>query len=132
VLFNMFSNSFFPFTVACEINGWQGTEALIADHELWQLCCQSRREIMGLKNFGLAGKVFSLLMSDSQQAKMMRKSERDAAAMGYTEFNKFHHGGKVLQQDIQIIENCLASGEQDGRDMSATRTLLERWRALQA
>lgn len=131
-IFKVFSNSFFPFTVASEIDGWQGTEHLINNTELWQLCCQTRREIMGLKRFGLVGKLFSLIMSNSQQAKMMRKTDRDASAMGFTEFNRFHHGGKVLEQDVQIIQNCLVAGEQEGRDMSATRKLLELWRAAHA
>ena len=131
LMLTIFSNSFFPFTTACEINDWQGTETLIADRELWRLCCQSRREIMGLKRHGWVGRIFSFLMTDGRQIKMIRHAEAEAAPMGLTAFNKFHHGGKVQQQDIQIMENCLAAGESEGRDMSATRELLRRWRELQ-
>jgi len=130
IILTIFSNSFFPFTTACEINGWQGTESLIADNALWHLCCQSKREIMGLKRHGLTGKIVSLLMSNGRQAKMIRHSEAEAAPMGLTAFNQFHHGGKVLQQDIQIMKNCLTAGELEGRDMSATRELLRRWHEL--
>jgi hypothetical protein len=67
-------------------------------------------------------------VTDSLLEKMMRDSDRNASAMGFTAFNRFHHGGKVLEQDIQILENCMALGESEGRSMDATKTLLDRWR----
>ncbi len=124
-----FTNAFFPFSTACELNGWQGTDALIADQELWHLCCDAKREIMGLKRHGIVGKFFSKLMSNTRLEKMMRGTDRDAQPMGFTAFNHFHHGGKVQQQNIQIMENCAAAGEQEGRDMTAVKTLLARWYA---
>ena len=126
-LFRVFSNTFFPFTVACELDGWRGTDALIKNEELWQLCCNAQREVMRLKHNGLTGKAFALLMSNSKLEKSMRDLERDASPMGFTAFNKFHHGGKVLEQNIQIMENCANIGEQDGRKMTALNTLLSRW-----
>lgn len=128
-MLTMFSNSFFTLTTASEINDWQGTESLIADSELWHLCCQSKREILGLRQHGIPGKIMAMLMSDSRQANMLRQSDKQAAPMGLTAFNRFHHGGKVQQQDIQIMENCLAAGEEQGRAMDATRELLQRWYA---
>jgi hypothetical protein len=129
-MYAMFTNAFFPFTIASELDGWRGTASLIANSELWQLCCQSQREIMGLKQHGLAGMIFSRLMDNARWEKMMRDMDKDSAAIGFTAFNKFHHGGKVLGQDIQVVENCLSAGEAEGRNMRATRTLLERWRGL--
>lgn len=124
----MSSSMFFAFTVASELNGWQGTDALVADKALWHLSCSAQREIVGLKRFGLAGKLASKLLTDDRLEKMQRGSDRKAGAMGFTDFNRFHHGGKVLAQDIQILENCVALGEGEGRSMSATKSLLERWR----
>jgi len=127
-IYTIFSNSFFPFTTACEVNGWQGTDALIADGELWHLCCEAQREIMRLRQHGLTGKLFALLMSDARLEKMMRDMAREGSPIGFTAFNRFHHGGKVLEQDIQIMENCAAVGQQNGQAMSAVNTLLSRWR----
>jgi hypothetical protein len=59
---------------------------------------------------------------------MMRDFDRDARPIGFTAFNRFHHGGKVLDQDVQILENCIAVGERDGREMNAIRSLLDKWR----
>ncbi len=129
-VYRMFSSMFFAFTVASELNGWQGTDALIADRVLWHRCCQSQREIMRLKQHGWMGKVGALLMRDGMMAKMMRDMDRDGEPLGFTAFNRFHHGGKVLAQDVGILENCLQVGEEQGRDMSATRALLEHWRRL--
>lgn len=125
-----FSNAFFPFTVASEIDGWVGTESLIADQSLWALCCESQREILRLKNFGLAGRLMSKLMSDKRIEKMMREMDVGGERIGFTAFNHFHHGGKVLEQDIEVMRNCVAAGEQQGRNMSATKTLLEQWSQL--
>lgn len=127
-VYAMTSNIFFPFTVASELNGWRGTSALIADEKLWHLCCSAQREILGLKQYGLAGKLASKFVTDIRLEKMMRDFDRDASPMGFTAFNRFHHGSKVLDQDIQILENCVVVGEGEGRDMTATKSLLGKWR----
>jgi len=129
-MYEMFTNSYFPFTIACEIDGWQGTDSLVANRELWQLCCQSQREIMGLRQHGLMGKIAPLFMSNKRWEKMMRDTDDASLPIDATAFNKFHHGGKVLAQDVQVVENCLRAGEAEGRDMSATRALLARWSQL--
>ncbi len=125
-LYAMFTNMFFPFIAASEINGWQGTDALIADQELWHLCCESQREIMGLRRHGLPGKLFPLLMSDKRLEKSIRETDAAAAPMGFTAFNRFHHGGKVREQNQQILANCIATGEREGKAMAATRELVAR------
>ncbi len=120
------TSMFSPFILASAINGWQGTESLLADGELWRLCCRSQREILRLKRFGLTGKLLSLLLTDASLAKKMRATDRDATPMGYTAFNRCHHGGKVLAQNVQILENCVAAGDRAGQAMVATRSLLQR------
>ena len=127
-LYNTFTDSFVPFIAASNIKDWEGVEAVIDDKEVWQLCCKSQREIMGLKRHGPAGKIFSLMMTNNRQKKMLQDSALEAEPMGYNAFNRFHHGGKVREQNMQILANCIASGESDGRDMTASKTLLDRWR----
>lgn len=130
-MYAAFSNAFFPFTIACELQGWQGTEVLISDSQLWPLCCDAQREILGLNQFGLTGKLMSKLMNNKRLEKMMRDMDEGGERIGFTAFNRFHHGGKVLDQDIEVVRNCVAAGEQQGRNMSATKTLLDRWSQLQ-
>lgn len=126
------TSMFSPFILASAIDGWRGTESLIADRELWQLCCRSQREILCLKRYGLVGRLLSLLMSDASLAKKMRSTDRDASPMGYTAFNRFHHGHKVLAQNVQILENCIDAGKAGGQELAATRSLLARFREAQA
>lgn len=121
------TSMFSPFILASQINGWRGTESLLADRELWQLCCRSQREILRLKRYGLVGKLLALLMSDATLEKKMRETDRDASPMGYTAFNRCHHGGKVLAQNIQILDNCIAAGAEAGQELGATRSLLQRF-----
>jgi len=83
--------------------------------------------IMSLKQHSLAGKLFSKLMSDARLEKMMRDMDRDGSPVGFTAFNRFHHGGKVQEQNIQIMENYAATGAKEGRDMTAVNELLVRW-----
>ena len=122
------TSMFSPLILDSQINGWRGTESLLADRELWQLCCRSQREILRLKRYGLVGKLLALLMTDAALEKKMRETDRDAGPMGYTAFNRFHHGGKVLAQNLQILANCVATGERAGRELRATRSLLQRFR----
>lgn len=130
-LYRMTTNTFFSFTVASELKGWEGTEALIGDSELWPLCCESQREILRLRRNGFLGKVFAWMFSDKRIAGMMRKTEAEASPMGFTAFNRCHHGGKVLAQNVGILERCIAEGEATGQALPATSELLRRWRARQ-
>ncbi len=127
-IYRVSTSSFAPFTMACELNGWGDMDSLVANSELWQLSCRAQREIMRLKKHGFAGKLMAWMMSDKRMEKMMRGSEADAEPMGLMAFNRFHHSGKVLEQNVQILENCLALGRDGGQEMPATRDLLDRWR----
>lgn len=120
--------SYVSFTVACELSGWKGLDQLIGDRALWVLCCRAQREILGLKQYGLAGKLMVLLMTNARYEKMMRQMGLEARAMGFIQFFKFHHGGKVREQNIEGLKNCIKAGEEQGRDMSASRVLYERSR----
>jgi len=125
-LFRSTTSAYVAFTVACELAYWKSLDDVIENSGLWHLSCQAQREIFRLSQHGLAGKLMALVMSDSRQARMMRDMERDAAAMGLMDFFRFHHGGKVRQQNIQGLENAVAAGQAQGRTMPACVELLAR------
>jgi len=127
-VFRMSSSMFFPFSVASELDGWRGTQALVDNAELWALCCAAQREIAGLRRFGIIGWLAARKMNDASLAARMLGLERDAGAIGFTAFNRYHHGGKVLGQALQVLENCVAIGVAEGKSMAATRALLARRR----
>ncbi len=127
-LYRMVTNIFFSAIVASELDGWRGSESLIGNAELWPLCCESQREILRLKRNGLMGKLLAFMMSDKKIAQTLRKTDSEAAPMGYTAFNRCHHGGKVVEQNVGILEKCLAEGAAHGQTLPATTELLRRWR----
>jgi hypothetical protein len=49
--------------------------------------------------------------------------------LDYQAFNRFHHGGKVRAQDVEILHDCLAEGRSTGHAMPALEDLLERLEA---
>lgn len=128
-LYDIMGNVFFPLTAACELAGWPTTDALAANQALWSLCCKAFDEIIGLPQHGWIGKLLRLLMSPARYLKVLRKLERDALPLDFHQFNRFHHGGKVRAQDVQVMRNCLQSGESQGWQMPALRELLGRLHA---
>jgi len=129
-MYEMATNLFFPVTVACEIDGWRGLDAVIANQPLWALCCEAQREIMTIPDFGLIGKLAAWMTKDAAIAKQMLTLDQQSGAIDFNAFNRFHHGGKVVEQDIQVIENCIQRGQQAGKAMRACRALLEQRAAM--
>lgn len=60
-------------------------------------------------------------------AKLQLKLERDSWPLDYQAFNRFHHGGKVKAQDMQVMRNGLALGQQQGQRMPGLTELVQRW-----
>src|ERR1700730_17408105 len=52
--------------------------------------------------------------------------EQAALPLDFAGFNKFHHGGKVRAQDIELLNDCVKVGEQQCQPMSALKELLAR------
>src|SRR3546814_4008400 len=57
-----------------------------------------------------------------------RMMVRNSMPLDYQAFNRFHHGGKVLAQDVEVLEHSLAVGRQKGREMPALAALLDAYR----
>lgn len=131
-LCHIITNSTFPMLAASEIAGWPKIADLVANKELWQLACRAQNEIIALPQHGWIGKAMRLIMTPGIGASMQRKLERDSLPLDYQSFNRFHHGGKVFAQDVQVMRNCLAEGQRQGRPMPALQQLLAQLAAHQA
>ena len=118
--------SLFPVYLAGHIAGWPRVAALVADEELWQLACRAQSEIAALPQHGWLGKMATLAMGPRATAKLHLKMERDMLPLDYQEFNRFHHGGKVQAQDVELLRSCLADGQRQGQSMAALQALLAR------
>ncbi|HEX8511229.1 MAG TPA: 2-dehydropantoate 2-reductase N-terminal domain-containing protein [Propionibacteriaceae bacterium] len=118
--------SLFPVYLAGHIAGWPKVAPLVADKELWQLACRAQREIAALPQHGWFGRMTTLAMGPRATAKLHLKMERDMLPLDYQEFNRFHHGGKVQAQDVELLRSCLVDGQRQGQSMEALEALLAR------
>jgi ketopantoate reductase len=120
------TNSAFPFLGAADLAGWPKVADLVANRELWQLACNAQSEICSLPQHGWQGKLAGILLTPWISAKLQLKMERACLPLDYQAFNRFHHGGKVRAQDIEVMVNCLNSGQNQGHPMPALKELLRR------
>jgi hypothetical protein len=113
--------------VTWNIDGYGPFSHFYANKELWTLMLRAQREILALPRFGWAGWVLSWVMGSWLTAKVgFRVLEDGAKPLLYHEFNGFHHGGKVVKQDIKVIEEIIAEGEREGHKMNAVREVCRR------
>lgn len=123
-LHEIITNSFFPFTAVCEIAGWPNIDVLTKNKPLWNLCCQAQREIIGLPQHGRLGKFLSYVLRDGFLKLILKKLESNCLPLDFHAFNKFHHGFKVREQDIQVMRNCVLSGTSQGHSMVSLKLIL--------
>lgn len=125
-LFKIVGNMPFPLFAISEIAGWPKSEDLARNKQLWRLNRLAQGEIMGLKQHGWIGKLMRLVMTGKMHLKLAQKLEKDSLPIDFGAFNRFHHGGKVQAQDIEIMQNCVAVGVSQGYAMSALKEVLAR------
>jgi hypothetical protein len=128
-LYTMFTRTAFPTFAVFDLAGWPNAEAMADNTELMSLCCRAIKEIMRLPEHGWPGKLGGLLMNRKLLSRMNIKAERSALPVDYQAFNRFHHGGKVREQDIGVMKQSLESGRAQGRAMPALAELVRRYEA---
>lgn len=128
-MLDIMGNLPFAMFAVSELAGWPGLETLAKNKELWSLNCKAQAEVLGLSRFGWMGKLMRLVMTEKMHLKLWKKVEKDSLPMDFQAFNRFHHGGKVQPQDIEIMQNCVAIGEREGKAMSALKEVLARLEA---
>jgi len=126
-LYATFTSSIFAIMAMFDLAGWPHAEEMAKDKELMALGARAMKEIMALPEHGIIGKIGSLFVSPKQLAKNNLKMEQDCLPVDYSAFNKFHHGGKVREQDMDVLRKSLQSGKSQGRKMLALEELLARY-----
>lgn len=115
-----------PAFVAFIIEGWPEPEAMYKT-DTWQLAQRASMEIVALPRHGFLGKVIAALGGPlNLLARMWNGTANAAAPLDFHAFNKFHHGGKVMAQDIDIARGVLSREEGRGRKLPMLRKLIER------
>ncbi|PSN67731.1 hypothetical protein BS50DRAFT_572754 [Corynespora cassiicola Philippines] len=106
-----------------KIDGYQDFDHLQNNRELWSLMLRAQKEILNLPRFGWTGWLLSLVLGSWATAKVNKGPMDGALPLSYREFNAFHHGEKVVKQDIQVLKDIVVEGERHGRKMEALRSI---------
>ena len=123
--FAMMTKFMFP-VFAARLLGWPHATDLGNNKELWALTVRSVQEIQGLEEHGVAGKAAQAATTADGFLETWSSLEQATLPLDFAAFNKFHHGGKVRAQDIELLKDCAKIGEQEGQPMSALKELIAR------
>ncbi len=128
-LYRMFTASIFPVLAAFHLAGWPDADTMAGNKELMALAARAMAETMALPQHGWRGKLGALMINRFTLARMNKSMERNALPVDYSAFNRFHHGGKVREQDMDVMRQCAESGRAQGKAMPALNELLRRYEA---
>jgi ketopantoate reductase len=126
-LYAIVSSAFFPVTAICDLAGWPAVNRMSANKELMRLGSGAMREMIALPEHGWVGRISSPLLQTPALNWLLKKMYQASLPLDFNAFNRFHHGGKVRAQDLQVMQNCLASGLAQGRKMPALGELVARY-----
>ncbi|EMT74373.1 hypothetical protein FOC4_g10002486 [Fusarium odoratissimum] len=116
----------FAVFIGLELLGWPKTEDIDTESEVWKLTTAAAKEIQTLDICGEAGTQAALATTESTFVQMSAYLDEKLRPLDYHAFNRYHHGGKVIEQDRMHIERCISQGVTEGKPMSALKTLLQR------
>lgn len=126
------TNSAFPVLAAAEIAGWVSMKELTGHEELWSLSCEARREVASLEEFGMDEETIARTMSNEALAEAQIETEQLCLPLDYQAFNRFHHGGKVSAQDLEVMRNCARAGARQDRPMTALNRIIDQLERIRA
>ncbi|KAG8623759.1 hypothetical protein KVT40_008735 [Elsinoe batatas] len=111
--------------VGWHAHGWGPLQGFIDNSDLWSLTIKAQKEILALPRYGWLGYFMSFIMGSYLTAKLHLSTEAQAQPLVYHEFNKFHHGAKVLQQDLDFLQDLVEQGEKEKHKMTAVKRLIQ-------
>lgn len=109
------------------VDGFRPLDRLRTNTMLWELMMNAQRDVLGLPKFGWLGWVLRWLIGSwVTENYLFRPLADPMAPLPMHEFQSFHHGGKVVQQDLKYIMGLVEEGKKVGREMSALEELATR------
>ncbi|MFS2154403.1 ketopantoate reductase family protein [Rhizobium sp. Rhizsp42] len=116
----------FAMLAACELLDWSPTTRINPASPEWELGVEATREIQGLGIHGAVGQKARQATTAQGLVEIWRTWEQDMLPLDLQEFGRYHHGGKVNVQDRLILQDCLAKGAAEGREMPFLTNLIAR------
>jgi hypothetical protein len=109
----------FPIVAASELMGWPPAAQLTDDEDTWGLVVGAVSEVTSIHGDSLTEPT-----SSESLTQMLAISEEEALPLDWNAFNAFHHGGKVAQQDLELLQDYPAAGQRQGKPMVALKQLI--------
>ncbi|KAJ4355616.1 uncharacterized protein N0V89_003636 [Didymosphaeria variabile] len=103
--------------------GWPAWPQFKDRGESWALLLRAQKEVLTLPRFGWTGWILSWFIGSWATAKMIEIPTNGALPLAYHEFNAFHHGNKVVKQDVEVLEELITAGEKAKVKMPALREI---------
>ena len=113
------------------LDEWSEWPHLRNNTEVWKLLLRAQNEILALPQYGWTGWLLSWVLGSWATARLFTDPAAGAEPLNYREFNAFHHGGKVVKQDIQLLEELVAEGETVNQKIPAMREICQRTQEIQ-
>lgn len=90
----------------------------------WILAVDAAREVASVDEYGPAGQATAAQLSGESLTHLLTAYEEKALPLDLNAFNAMHHGGKVAQQDLELLRDHVAAGERQGKPMVALKLLI--------
>ena len=112
---------------ASELLGWPQFRDIDPNSDIWKLATDAAKEVMGLRLHGEAGANAAAYLQPAMFLEGMKQYEQAFGSFSIVAFSRYHHGGKVLAQDKQHIQDSILVGEKEGKSMQALKELVRRF-----
>jgi hypothetical protein len=122
----------FAVFAAAELLGWPSFTEIAGgklDDEgkaVWKLAVEAGKELARLDMHGEVGVKAAEAMTEEGMAGALSGLEQVMRPFDFVAFSKYHHGGKVNEQDRELLKTCLRIGEKEGEGMEKLRMLIQR------
>ncbi|KAL5590050.1 hypothetical protein FOVSG1_011917 [Fusarium oxysporum f. sp. vasinfectum] len=113
----------FAVFIGLELLGWPKTEDIDTESEVWKLTTAAAKEIQTLDICGEAGTQAALATTKSTFVQMSAYLDEKLRPLDYHAFNRYHHGGKVIEQDRMHIERCISQGVTEGKPIVVVKEI---------
>ncbi|KAF5248257.1 hypothetical protein FANTH_6050 [Fusarium anthophilum] len=100
----------FAVFIGLELLGWPKTKDIDTQSEVWQLTTAAAREVQMLNVCGESGTQTAKITSEDTFSQTFAYLEEKLRPLDFQAFNRFHHGGKVVEQDRMHIDRCISQG----------------------
>uniref|UniRef100_A0A093XJ12 Uncharacterized protein n=1 Tax=Talaromyces marneffei PM1 TaxID=1077442 RepID=A0A093XJ12_TALMA len=122
----LYMNPIFVMYAACALLDWPWFKDIDTQGEIWRLAVAAAKEIQGLSIHGELGQQAAKTTTEASIAKRFADIDAKLLPLDNPAFNRYHHGGKVNEQDTEHLRACVAFGEGEGKDLTALKELIRR------